>query len=203
MHKTKLRHNFELQHHQVLIPPIFNKPYAQRKHVHGLHCKVTDVHLELGHKGIRLNILDTNLIYLFLTSFLPTHSMHCPTPYVMHHLQFLLQSPCVFHVCTSYLTPEYITTVCNCTTRACFTYTQQKKVPKWMHVNVSGGSHVKLEDGRANLQCCGRISYRNKTTAPLYIRKRHTAKHIHVNTKSRKGMQRMLIQNMLSFTNTQ
>ena len=45
---------------------------------------------------------------------------------------------------------------------------------------------MKLEDGRANLQCCGRISYRNKATAPLCIRKRHTAKHIHVNTKSRK-----------------
>ena len=52
-----------------------------------------------------------------------------------------------------------------------------------MHVKVVGGSHVKLEDGRADLQCCGRISYRNKTTAPLYIRKRHTAKHI--NTKPR------------------
>ena len=50
-------------------------------------------------------------------------------------------------------------------------------------MKVVGGSHVKLEDGKANLQCCGQISYRNKTTAPLYIRKRHTAKHI--NTKSR------------------
>ena len=32
----------------------------------------------------RLKILDTILIYLFLTSFLPMHSMHCPTPCTRH-----------------------------------------------------------------------------------------------------------------------
>ena len=32
----------------------------------------------------RLKILDTILIYLFLTSFLPMHSMHCPAPCTRH-----------------------------------------------------------------------------------------------------------------------
>ena len=32
----------------------------------------------------RIRSLDTILIYLFLTSFLPMHSMHCPTPCTRH-----------------------------------------------------------------------------------------------------------------------
>ena len=41
---------------------------------------------KFGHANVndRLNILDTILIYLFLTSFLPMHSMHCPTPCTRH-----------------------------------------------------------------------------------------------------------------------
>ena len=45
---------------------------------------------------------DIILIYLFLTSFLPVHYMHCPTP--CSHITYSYccdRGPCVFHVCTS------------------------------------------------------------------------------------------------------
>ena len=50
----------------------------------------------------RLKILDTILIYLFLTLFLPMHSMHCSTP-CTHHASPTVPTAGPMHVSLVYL----------------------------------------------------------------------------------------------------
>ena len=48
-----------------------------------------------------------------------------------------------------------------------------------MHVKVGGGLHVKLEDGRANLQCCGRKLQKQDQSSFVYPQEAHGQTHKH------------------------
>ena len=82
----------------VLLQLLAQSGYAAAQKVHAASSKFGRAKVNDRLKWLK----DTTLIYLFLTSLLPMHSMHCPTPCT--HITYSSccdRGPCVFHVCTS------------------------------------------------------------------------------------------------------